>query len=87
MMPRVLSAAEFAGKESGIGWLENSFQWDDKDLERFAWVKHSAAGEDGCYIKEQLMEIYNKPDGVRVWVGAFPPTDEQREATPWEATP
>lgn len=84
MIPRVLSAAEFAGTESGIGWMENSFEWDDKDLERFAWVKDSCVGEDGCYIKEQLLEMYNRPDGVRVWVGAFPPSDEQRKAVKWD---
>lgn len=84
MMPRVLSAAEFAGTESGIGWLENRFEWDEKHLERFAWVKHTAVGEDGCYMVEQLMEMYNRPDGVRVWVGAFPPSDEQRKAVAWD---
>lgn len=121
MMPRVLSAAEFAGTESGIGWLENCFEWDEKHpqqsrhclrqarparanpsdssaalpalalravapvrLERFAWVKGSAVGEDGSYIVEQLMEMYNRPDGVRVWVGTFPPSDEQRKAVAWD---
>lgn len=80
---RLLSEEEFKDTPFGMGWLENMFEWDTISLERFAWVNGSAVSEVGYTTVEKLLRLYNISNGVRVWVGDVPPTDEQRRAKEW----
>ena len=80
---RLLTATEFAAIEAGTGWLENMYDDGAIELERIAWAGGNTVTEAGNSTVSRLLELYGRPYGVRVWIGMAPPTDEQREVTPW----
>ena len=83
-LARLLTATEFAAIEAGTGWLENMYDDGAIEIERIAWAGGNTVTEAGNSTVSRLLELYGRPYGVRVWIGMAPPTDDQREAIPWQ---
>ena len=86
--PRLLTAGEFAGTEAGHGWIEEWVHGEEGapdyfELLPFAWAGGNTVCADGTSTVDVLLDFYNQRYGLRVWMGDQPPTEAQREATPW----
>lgn len=89
---RLLTAEEVAAMPFGHGWLEDwcvlenddGSETDGIDVQRVGWADGTMAFKDSySNLNKLLLLSYNQPRGFRIWIGENPPTDEQREATPW----
>ena len=88
--PLVLSHEDLLSGH-GHGWVESWHIGDDedpeyKDLEEGVWIDGNGMVESGSNFNarsDYWTEHYNKRYGIRVWAGDQPPTEEQREAEPW----
>ncbi len=75
----------------GHGWEETWFIGDDEDPERIilkecVWIDSIILVQDfgiGKPDSDWWVEHYGRKHGSRVWKGENPPTEEQRENTPW----
>lgn len=74
-------------ESKGMGWAEVWFRPDEeteesKELFEIAFIGPHyicADGDTGCVSAD----TYNKPFHTRIWSGVDAPTNEQREAEPW----
>jgi hypothetical protein len=75
----------------GHGWEECWFIGDDEDPERITleecvWIGGHImldSGSTGDAESDWWREHYGREYGVRIWLGQEPPTEEQRNETPW----
>ena len=82
--PRLLTAKELEAMPFGHGWLE----WEpeaggEPDVQRVGWADDMFAIK-GCYLyRKAVMTDYNSPNGLRIWVGAFPPGKAESQRRAW----
>ena len=88
-VPRLLTAEE-ACSTWGHGYEEIWFHADEgmpecKLLFEIVFINGEFVCADGDHGTIDP-DTYNTPYNSRVWLGDAPPTDEQREKTPWKET-
>lgn len=88
LSPRLLRTDEI-GRYTGAAWLEVWYEAEEDEPEHKGIMRVGAcmgnlADADGDITdRKYLIQQYNKPYGMRLWVNGTP-TEEQREAAPWD---